>query len=172
MKIRRDHPLFPAFLPEVGRAVARRVRADGMDDTVLYMTDLLIGFSRTDGLLGLRNAHGRPIQSIVEMLAEGDVRLNADTFDREREVHKFVGDYILFWMGVNPRHLSQLTLPDGHRISCDYRVQGKTSYSIVSSFEHAPYAADAPTFGRMSRHYEDLSLALRDAAVSLKLMIG
>lgn len=171
MKIRNDHPLFPMFLPEVGRSVSRHVRADGMDDAVLYLTDLLVEFSRTESL-GLRNANGQVIYSVVEMLAEGDVRLNANTFDREREVHKFVGDYILFWTGVNPKYLSRLSLPSGRQLSCDYRGQGRQSYSIVSSFDHDPYGVDAPMFGRLSHYYDSLSLAIRDAAVSLRLMQG
>jgi hypothetical protein len=95
------------------------------------------------------------------MLAEGDVRLNADSFEREREVHKHIGDYILFWSGLNPHYLQRLKLDDGRELVCDYTRQGKQSYFVVSTFDYRPFDSEAPTFRKLSDGFEGLSAALR-----------
>ena len=156
------HPLFAHFRGLVADAVGATVRSPGEDDTVDYLAGLLVAFSRTDGVFAIRDAEGRRLTSVYEMLAEGDVRLNADSFDREREVHKHIGDYILFWSGINPDFLRRLRLDDGRDLVCDYTVQGRASYHVVSTFEHPPYSSEAPTFRKLSDGFDGFTAALSE----------
>ncbi len=94
------------------------------------------------------------------MLAEGDVRLRADSFDREREVHKHIGDFILFWSGLYPNHLTKLKIVTQANLTCDYTRQGQRSYHLVSTFNHDPYTAEAPIFNTLSERFEDLAFVL------------
>lgn len=125
-----------------------------------YVCQLLVDFSKTDDVFAVRDSNGRPVTSIFEMLAEADVRLNAASFDRERTVHKHIGDYILFWSGINPAFLRKIKLDDGRDLVCDYSRQGRESYRVVSTFEHSPYDREAPLFRVMSDAYDDLTQSL------------
>ena len=158
--IDRNHPLYRLFHEMVGEAVAAEMPGRGMEDVEEYVTGLLFQFLRTDRVFAIRDPQGRTLTSVYEMLAEGDVLINADSFERERQVHKHIGDYILFWTGVNPDFLRRLKLDDGRDLVCDYTLQGKQSYHLVSTFDYSPYESEAPTFRRLSEEFEGFVGAL------------
>lgn len=122
-----------------------------------YLGDLLSEFVHFDGIYKLRDEAGRPIKAVVDMVAEGDIRLKATSFDREREVHKHVGDFLLFWSGMFPEQLQTLPAPD-RVIDCE--KQGAYSYYVVSTFEYGRYADEAPVFRRLSEEFEACRLGL------------
>lgn len=156
----RTNPLYLLFRELVQDSLAKEAPGRAMDDVEAYVTDLLFQFLRTDRVYAIKDQAGRGLTSVYEMLAEGDVRLNADTFEREREVHKHIGDYILFWSGVNPDYLRRLKLDNGRDLVCDYSLQGRQSYHVVSTFDYRPYDQEAPTFRKMSDGFDDLAAAL------------
>jgi hypothetical protein len=159
------HPIYSHFAALVAEALsARRLPAESQVDS--YLTDLLVRFIHSDEVYSVRRG-GRPLESVIEMAAEGDVRLNADSFERERQVHRHIGDYILFWSALYPDYLRRLRLGSGLDLVCDYTSQGRESYFIVSTFEHPPFGDEAPTFRRLSEGFGDYSLALADVADSL-----
>jgi hypothetical protein len=94
------------------------------------------------------------------MLVEADVRLNADSFDREREVHKHIGDFLLFWSGLYPEFLRKLKAPGSKDLFVDFDEQGKYSYHVVSTFDHDPYSAEAPIFRKLSAEFEQYKYGL------------
>ena len=62
-----------------------------------YVAHLLTEFCESDQLFKLRNASGRQLDDVGEMLLESDpVYGPAPSFDRERQVRKHIGDYTLF----------------------------------------------------------------------------
>jgi hypothetical protein len=160
-----DHPLFALFSELVAGSLSERgIPADpGVDS---YLTKLLLRFMHSDEVFALKRG-GRPVESVIEMAAEGDVRLNAESFERERQVHQHIGDYILFWSGLYPDYLRRLRLSTGYDLVCDYSVQGRESYYIVSTFEHPPFGEEAPTFRVLSEGFPEYSLALADVAERL-----
>lgn len=118
-----------------------------------YIVDLLVRFMRTDQVFALRDSAGQRLMSIGEMLPEGDVSLNANSFERERQVHQHIGDFLLFWSGLFPEYL-------GSSVT-DSALQGKESYHVVSTFDLPPHEHEAPTFKRLSEDFEDYRFALR-----------
>ncbi len=106
---------------------------------------ILCEFLHSDHLYRIRDAAGRPLEDIADLLAEGDVRLNAQSFSREFAVHKHIGDYTLFMLGMFPMALAKrtgrefllgrLVIP-GASLYEHYLLQGKRSYSLVSEFTH------------------------------------
>ncbi|MCC7435045.1 MAG: hypothetical protein IT363_10205 [Methanoregulaceae archaeon] len=122
-----------------------------------YLGQMLVEFLHFDGIYKLRDESGRPIKAVTEMVAEGDVRLKASSFDREREVHKHVGDFLLFWSGMFPEQLQALPAPD-RVIDCE--KQGAYSYYVVSTFDHGRYADEAPVFRKLSEEFEACRLGL------------
>jgi hypothetical protein len=106
---------------------------------------ILCEFIRTDNLYKIRNAAGKKLDDIADMLAEGDVLLNAQSFEREFQVHKHLGDYTLFMLGMFPGALTRrkgkefilgnIVIPGASLIE-HYVIQGKRSYRIASEFTH------------------------------------
>src|SRR5688500_17889959 len=103
-QIPADHPIRDLFSSVVDRAFERDL---GLRDPVVsrYVANVLVDFTHQDRIFKLRDSHGRRLEEVAEMLVEGDVCLNATSFDREREVHKHIGDFTLFWTGVYPEML-------------------------------------------------------------------
>src|SRR5215469_11453570 len=98
-----------------------------------YIASLLADFARTENLYRIRNAQGRRLEEVGEMLIESNPLLEATSFDREREVRRHVGDYTLFMTGLFPESVAK-----GRRTRrdafIDFVQAGKESYAIVSSF--------------------------------------
>lgn len=152
-RISDDHPIRELFSSLVQRTFYRQV---GLSEPALtrYVADMLVDFTHQDQVFRIRDSRGRRIEEVAEMMMEGDVALNATSFDREREVHKHIGDFTLFWTGVYPemlRHFRAATRAD-HLI--DYVSQGRKSYQIASTFEFGEYAEEAPVLRRLSDQFE------------------
>jgi hypothetical protein len=149
---RQDHPIRDVFAEALRTSLDRHVGfADEQVET--YLIDLMVEFMHRDRLFSLRNAEGRRIETVSEMIAEGDVRLNAESFDREREVHKHLGDYLLFCGGMFPEMLE--------RQAVDVDGQGRESYYIASTFSHSPYEAEAALFARLSAEFPAYRFGLK-----------
>lgn len=156
-----EHPLNRLFAELVHDAMGTAVSGAPQADVELYLTNLLVNFIHTDEIFRLRDRSGRRLASVSDMILEGDVLLEADSFEREREVHKHIGDFILFWSGVYPGFLQQLRFRIGNDWIVDYLQQGKTSYHVVSTFDHQPYSDEAATFRKLSQDFEAYSNCLR-----------
>ncbi|CUU11483.1 MAG: hypothetical protein N2045_02920 [Fimbriimonadales bacterium] len=141
------------FRSLVERAFVLSMRWDDRQ-VIEYLTRLLTEFVHMDNLYRLRDLNGRPLQEVAEMLYYADVRLGAQSFYQEREVHKHIGDYTLFWTGVYPEALPRLraSLRKDHLI--DYVKQGKQSYYIVSLFDIGEWREEAPLYRKLSENFE------------------
>lgn len=155
------HPLRTFFRESLHDSLSRRIGLKACDDLEGYLTELLVAFLHNERIFALRDADGRRIESLPEMLAEGDVRLNADSFAREREVHRHVGDFLLFWSGLFPEMLTRLHGFLSDEPEVEAARQGSFSYGIVSSFDHAPYTEEAPIFLRLSHEFEACQYGLK-----------
>ncbi|MCW5943566.1 MAG: hypothetical protein KIS66_15145 [Fimbriimonadaceae bacterium] len=163
-----QHPLRRYFGEVVHRAFAKRLEIRGEEEVERYLTDMLLRFLHEDALYAIRDLDGRPVRTVAEMLLEGDVRFNADSFDREREVHRHIGDYLLFWTGVYPEHLERLWSGGGDAL-LDAERQARVSYAIVSEFRHRPYDREAPLYAKLSGRFERYVMGLRVARHELGL---
>jgi hypothetical protein len=154
--IGRDHPLRGFF----GEMVARRFDADlRLPDARLaeYVSGLLVDFTHVDCLYRVRDARGRRLEDVGEMLLESNPLLaEGGSFERERAVRRHVGDYVLFVAGLFPESLSgrrrfrQVRLD----VFVDYIRAGKESYRIVSSFDQFEYKDEAPLFRKLAENFE------------------
>lgn len=106
---------------------------------------ILCEFIHFDNLYKIRDAEGRNLEDVADMLTEGDVLMNAQSFEREFQVHKHIGDYTLFMLGMFPTSLrgrkgrelllGSIIVP-GSSLSELYILQGRRSYRIASEFSH------------------------------------
>jgi len=132
-----------------------------------YVADLLIRFSRTEELYRIRDARGRALEDVGEMLMASNPLLDAPSFDAEREVRKHIGDFALFFAGLFPEAVNHWRLRRARLDAfLDYIQTGKESYYIVSEFNQFEYKSSAPLFKKLSEEFEScvfgLNLVKRD----------
>jgi hypothetical protein len=153
--IPKHHPLRKLF----GTLTEKRfVETLGWPDLTVteYVSNLLVEFTHADRLYKIRNQRGKPIHTVVELLYESEVLLEAGSLEREREVHRHIGDFTLFMAGLFPEYLQRLKSPSmiyHPDFLVDYVKTGKRSYGIVASYEAASGEAQ-PVFRRLSDNFE------------------
>src|SRR5690348_14919216 len=137
-----------------------------------YVANMLAEFCELDQLFKLRNATGKPLDDVGEMLLESDpVYGPAPSFDRERQVRKHIGDYTLFFTGMFPEAVNNSRLRRARVESLiDFMKAGKESYYIVSKFDQWEYAKAAPLFKKLSDDFERCALGLNIIKNELEVM--
>lgn len=148
-KVPAHHPLRRMF---AGLTEQTFVVHLGVADPKLvdYLAGLLSRFLHIDQIYALRNARGKRLEEVAEMLAEAEQRVAS----AKREVHRQIGDFTLFWTGVYPEALTYYRSPMRKDHFIDYCEHGKRSYYIASTFEEEPYQEEAPLLRRLSREFE------------------
>ncbi|HMC30169.1 MAG TPA: hypothetical protein VKL99_04995, partial [Candidatus Angelobacter sp.] len=136
------------------------------------VSHLLAEFCDAEQLFKIRNAAGKPLGDVGEMLIESNPVFGpAPSFDRERQVRKHIGDYALFFTGMFPEGLNHYRLRRTRMEGLiDFVKAGKESYYIVSKFEHFEYAKVAPLFRKMSYEFERLVYGLNHVKNELEEM--
>ncbi len=122
-----------------------------------YVSDLLVDFTHTDHLYKIRNQQGWQIDTVVELLFESEVMLEAQSLDRERDVHRHIGDFTLFMAGLFPEYLRRLKsagLIYHKDFLVDYVKTGKRSYGIVAKIGRDDAEGDPPLFQKLSENFE------------------
>lgn len=137
-----DHPLRKLFR----KALDFGFRENPADKPAVgdYLEEqILCEFIHIDNLYKIKDAAGKPLEDVADLLAEGDVRLNAPSFSKEFEVHKHIGDYTLFMLGMFPMALSRRSgkefilgriIVPGSTLYEHYLLQGRRSYGLASEF--------------------------------------
>ena len=154
--IPETHPLQQFFLQLVSENFYSSI---GLRDPQLsqYVAAMLTEFTEVERLYQIRNAAGRRLDDVGEMLLEADpVFGEALSFDRERAVRKHIGDYTLFFTGMFPEAINRFRLRRQRLENfVDFIRAGKESYYIVSTFEVFEYAKAAPLFAKLSARFEE-----------------
>ncbi len=166
MHISRDHPLRKLF----NELVSRRLFGDAQvrdAEVTSYVAGLLTRFTHVRELYRIRNARGKRLEDVGEMLIESNPLLEGRSFVWEREVRKHIGDYTLFLSGLFPEYVASLPRR-GLRLDAfvDYIKAGKESYRVVSCFDQFEFRDEAPLFRRLAESFElcvfGLNLVKRD----------
>jgi len=154
-----DHPLAILFERLCRKALLHDV-ALADPDLAVYIAHLMTRFTHVDNLYRVRDATGRRLDDVGEMLLESDPRTRASTFEREREVRRHIGDYTLFFLGLFPEYVARHATTRISDLFVNWAQVGRESYRIVAAFNVGPYAEEAPLFARLSDHYDTCVLAL------------
>ena len=148
---RPEHPLRRLFAGLTEQTFQTTL---GLADPPLtdYLSEMLSRFVHIHSIFRLRDATGRRLEEVAEMMIEAEAMPPEGR--TRREVHRHIGDFALFWTGVYPEALKRLqsVLTRDHFI--DYCAQGKRSYYIASTFEDAPFHDQAPVLRRLSDEFE------------------
>ncbi len=157
----QTHPLQPFFQQVVRNSYEGNLGLNDPDVTG-YVAHLLCEFSATDKLYQVRDSEGRPIEELEAMMKAADpVNGFAPSFDAERAMRKYIGDYALFVGGLYP----EASVPGARRRGAHPSLAelihaGKESYFIVSQFNLFEYEKEAPLFARLSDGFERCILGL------------
>lgn len=120
-----------------------------------YIAGLLVDLCHIDNLYRIRDAQGKQLEDVAEMLIASNPLLDGRSFIYEREVRKHIGDYTLFFAGLFPEHVSRIHHQRRRLDSfVDYLKAGKESYAVVASFNQFEFKKDAPLFKRLSENFE------------------
>jgi len=163
--IGEEHPIRGYFAAEIHNALFQVGLSE--QDVEAYLSHMLVTFLHRDGIYAIRNAAGERLEAVVDMIAEGDIRINASSFDRERQVHKHIGDFLLFWSGLFPESLKQIKQPTSKDAAVEVIRQGQMSYYLASTFEHDPYGVEAPVLRKLSDGFEKYQKGLSAVRSSL-----
>lgn len=116
-----------------------------------YVADLLVEFVHIDNLYRVRDAQGRRLEYLADMLLE----LIEEGPKDERETRKHIGDYAMFIVGLYPESLTRRR----RAISPEYYIaQGKAAYLTVAEIDQSK--PTAPLFRKLSAHFEYCVTAL------------
>jgi hypothetical protein len=131
-------------------------------DLTQYVAHLLCEFSQSDKLYKVRDAEGHPIEELDALMFAADpVNGAAPSFDAERALRKYIGDYALFVGGMYPEAMTPGRGRRGpHPSLLELTRAGKESYFIVSQFNLFEYEQEAPLFARLADSFERCMLGL------------
>src|SRR4030095_9922127 len=99
------HPLRQLFSALTEKTFTEHLGWPDLNVTT-YVTNLLVEFTHTDRLFKVKNRQGEPVDTVVDLLFESEVLLEAQSSDRERAVHQHIGDFTLFMAGLFAGYLS------------------------------------------------------------------
>lgn len=122
-----------------------------------YVSNLLVDFTHTDQLYKVKNQRGKPVDTVAALLYESEVLLEAQSMDRERDVHRHIGDFTLFMAGIFPEYLKRLKTAGmiyHQDFLVDYMKTGKRSYGIVAQMADGPSQDEPPLFKKLSDNFE------------------
>ena len=160
--IPENHSLRKLFAAMTERIFIQKLNWPDLD-VAAYLANLLTDFSDIERLYKIRNLQGGRLSDIPSMMQEADLMLNAGSVEREREVHRHIGDFTLFMAGLFPEFLKRIKLarlvhhPD---FLIDYIKVGKHSYRNVSEFNYGEFREASPLFRKLADHFELCVLGL------------
>lgn len=132
----------------------------GMADPPLtdYLSEMLSRFIAMDAIYRLKDARGKRLEEVVEMLLEAEALPPEGR--THREYHRHIGDFTLFWTGVYPEALRKLRSALTRDSFLDYCEQGKRSYYIASQFDDEPFREQSSVLRRLSEGFELIAYGL------------
>ena len=152
--IRENHPLKRMFSGLIEQAFMTDLGVCSPELTN-YLSNLLVSFVHVDRLHAIRDAEGRRLSQVGAMLAALDDGPVPEVDEHNRQIHRHIGDYALFWAGIYPERFSQLRRRPTYRDHLiDYVAQGKRSYAIASDLTGDNCLPPAWLLNRLSQEFE------------------
>jgi hypothetical protein len=149
------HPLEPFFLRWITSIFDGRL---GLNDPEVsgYVSRVLCHFTEDGNLFLKRSMSGHSTEQLAGIMCASDpVNGTASSFDTERAIPKYLGDYCLFVAGMLPEATDTGHDDQSSRPTLDELIQvGKESYHAVSQFDVFEFRREAPLFARLSDQFE------------------
>ena len=154
--VSQHHPLRRLFGALTERSFTESLGWPDFNVTA-YLSNLLVEFSHIDHLRHIKSQHGQPVETVVELLYESELATDSPDPDRERNIHRHIGDLTLFIAGLFPEYLRYLKTGGliyhkDHFV--DYVKAGKRSYRIVAAFQHGERQDPSVLYQKLSSNFE------------------
>ena len=161
MQTQTHHPLEPFFQQAVRESYEGKLGLHD-PDVIGYVSRVLCDFSDADNLFKVRDAAGHAKDELEAMILASDpIHGSAPSFDAERAMRKYVGDYSLFVAGMVPEAIDAGGSEASRRPTLGELIKaGKESYYVVSQFNIFEYKKEAALFTRLSEQFERYILGL------------
>ncbi len=161
MQTQTHHPLEPFFQQAVRESYEGKLGLHD-PDVISYVSRVLCDFSEPNSLFKTRDAAGHAKDELdAIMLASDPIHGTAPSFDAERAMRKYIGDYSLFVAGMVPEAIDAGGSDKARRPTLGELIRaGKESYYIVSQFNVFEYKKEAALFTRLSEQFERYILGL------------
>lgn len=117
-----------------------------------YVSHLLTDFVHVDRIYRMRTVNGEAIREISRIEAEAQLGPGLTPAARERLVHRYIGDFTLFWAGVYPENLRPRHA--GVDRLREYVLEGKRSYGIASELTRGEDVPPAAVLQQLSAQFE------------------
>jgi hypothetical protein len=114
-----------------------------------YLSTLLFRFVKSDEIFAVRSPTGRRLDQVADMLQEAQMRQG----EARRQIHRHIGDFTLFWLGVYPEVVDRLRAGRKDAL-IDYHQQGKRAYYIASTIPAEHESAPTEVLQRLSEQFE------------------
>ena len=133
-----------------------------------YVSDLLTNCVHAEQFYPLQETTGRRLVNLTEMLQEAEVCAQCSPPERERDVHRHIGDYTLVMMGLFPEgvHGGRTLVIGRPDALLDYVKVGKRAYRMAaetteeSTVDPAARRSLASLFRQLSAKFEVCVLGL------------
>ena len=152
-EVPQEHPLHRWFASLVETCFQEEV---GLGNTRLldYLTDLLTEFIHVERINLMTDGSKRGVENVAAMLSKVQLGIQVEGEDKQRSIHRHIGDFTLFWTGVYPESLQRLRKRTAKDALIDYFDQGKRSYLIASDLSTEEMDPDAGTLAELSDKFE------------------
>ena len=97
--VSQHHPLRRLFGALTERSFTESLGWPDFNVTA-YLSNLLVEFSHVDQLRHIKNQRGQPVETVAELLYESELATDSPDPDRERTIHRHIGDLTLFIAGL------------------------------------------------------------------------
>lgn len=155
----QNHPLRRFFAGSVEDAFYSKLGLCA-PDVVTYLTDMLVTFIHVQDVYPLKGASGETLTAISEMVSRAHFTNSMSEVEQQRLVHRHVGDYTLYWLGLYPESLKQQCSKGRNDYLVSFQKQGKQSYAIAAELYDSEQSMLGHTLDRLSEHYEDCAQGL------------
>lgn len=115
-----------------------------------YVAGLLTRFLASDDIYSVRGVRGERLTQVADMLAEAEARRGP----ARRRMHRYIGDFTLFWTGVFPDVAKRIKHAGGKDALLNYRELGKRSYAAASRIKVDRESAPSELLERLSDEFE------------------
>ena len=159
LSVPERHPLRVLFGTLCRKNVLGVVRLE-RPDIADYLGGLLSRFVHVDELRRVRDALGRPLEDVGEMLLEADRQERTGSFQPAREIRRHIGDFVLFFLGMFPEWVQTHASTRLPGMYVEWSKEGKRSYRIVSEFRFGPFEREAPFYAALADHFEACAVGL------------
>lgn len=171
-KISKHHPLRRLFVTLTERSFTEALGWPDFNVTY-YLSNLLVEFAHIDNIHRIKDQEGKSVETVVELLYQAESMNQVSEVDREREVHRHIGDFTLFMTGLFPEYLSYIKasgLIHHKDFLVDYMKTGKRSYGIVATFQQGSFIETPALFQKLSTNFEMCVVGLGFVRLNLESM--